>query len=157
MTEPISIPAFADVASWSRRACKRVAPDVFFPETSVGVRAAQEICAGCPVLAQCAAASLAAGVTDGVFASVLMPAASRTQARERAEKLLARVAATGLPERTGSCGRKSRGLYLDPDLQQRVVSLRDGRRMTWGRIALALGCSHDVARRAYDLHTEAVA
>jgi transcription factor WhiB len=149
----MTVPAFSNAAEWAGRACASVHPDVFFPDTPPGVRAAQVICAGCPVLARCAAASLQAGVTDGVFASVLMPASSRTQARERAEKLLARVAATGRPVRVGSSGKKSRDLYLDPELQARVASLRDGRRMTWRRITAAVGCTGEVARRAYDLHT----
>ena len=46
-------------AGWQRRAaCRAEDPEAFFPEWDSAARAAQAVCAGCPVRAQCLELSL---------------------------------------------------------------------------------------------------
>jgi len=58
---------------WRRSAaCRDVDAEVFFPVDDLDVRpsaaaAAQAICHGCPVVADCLAAAIANGDDDGVF------------------------------------------------------------------------------------------
>jgi WhiB family transcriptional regulator, redox-sensing transcriptional regulator len=47
--------------------CRDMDPAVFFPSDGVGVREAQAICAGCPVIAPCLEYALADRVDHGVW------------------------------------------------------------------------------------------
>ncbi|MFB7723142.1 WhiB family transcriptional regulator [Nocardia sp. NPDC056100] len=81
------------------RECAGMDTEFFFPLSESGVREAQQVCEVCPVLARCAAWALREGFTDGVIASVKMPAhqSDQWQARRRLEQ----VAATGRPVTDG--------------------------------------------------------
>jgi WhiB family redox-sensing transcriptional regulator len=47
--------------------CRDMDPGVFFPSDGVGVIAAQQICAECPVRVECLEYALASGVDHGVW------------------------------------------------------------------------------------------
>ncbi|MEU2258547.1 WhiB family transcriptional regulator [Nocardia xishanensis] len=88
-----------DPAFFSKRACNGVNQDVFFPsaQQQARVRRAQEICVGCPVLAECATwarplvikGALAGCVVGGVYAP---HRATRQQTRDAAVAQLGVVA-----------------------------------------------------------------
>ncbi len=53
---------------WMRRgACRNHPPDRFFPSDGVGVERAKEICAACPVAAQCLEYALEQRIDHGVW------------------------------------------------------------------------------------------
>ncbi|MBF6358321.1 WhiB family transcriptional regulator [Nocardia higoensis] len=94
--------SFLDPASRPERSCAGIPQDAFFPSglRQSQVRAAQAICAGCPVLADCAAwaQSLVRDrlLTDCVVAAVQVPTVDGSKARrEAAADRLARIAAGG--------------------------------------------------------------
>jgi WhiB family redox-sensing transcriptional regulator len=54
--------------SWRlRAACRDEDPGLFFPELGESAEAAKQVCAGCPVKAQCLAFAVASGERFGVF------------------------------------------------------------------------------------------
>jgi len=94
--------AFQDPASRPERACAGIPQDAFFVSglRQSQVRAAQAICAGCPVLTDCAgwAESLVRDrlLTDCVVAAVQVPTRDGSKARrEAAADKLAEIAAGG--------------------------------------------------------------
>jgi hypothetical protein len=71
-------------------------PALFFSTRPAEIVAAQQICAKCPILADCADRTHALDLdTHGVFASVKLP--PRRKSRKVAREQLAAVAATGKP------------------------------------------------------------
>ncbi|QLY33995.1 WhiB family transcriptional regulator [Nocardia huaxiensis] len=137
---------------WTEKACATVYPDTFFPSSLRGVHAAQRICAGCPVLAECAELALRTDLVECVVASVWIPNPhNRPEIADIARRQLADVAASGEPaapvsKERGPQDRTQR--WNDPDFQSRVNALLDAR-MTWERIAVRLDCSVETARNAY--------
>ncbi|MBC2644445.1 WhiB family transcriptional regulator [Rhodococcus sp. 3A] len=82
-------------ASWRDIAvCTQVHPDLFFPVKGDGtsrredLRAAQSVCAGCPVWRQCLSEALAAGEQWGVWGGVNMEAIRTAKRRQRVKALL---------------------------------------------------------------------
>ena len=54
--------------SWRMRAaCRAADPGLFFPELGESAKAAKQICADCPVRAECLAFAVASGERFGVF------------------------------------------------------------------------------------------
>ncbi|MBF6358268.1 WhiB family transcriptional regulator [Nocardia higoensis] len=93
---------FLDPASRPERSCAGIPQDAFFVSglRQSQVRAAQAVCAGCPVLAECAAwaESLVRArlLTDCVVAGVLVPTVDGSKARRHAAAdKLAEIAAGG--------------------------------------------------------------
>lgn len=85
-----------------RAACKTVDPEVFFPDPGrrVQARKAIEVCAGCPLLRQCATWAAprvqARLLSDCVVGGVQTPASTGQQVRfDAAAGLLAEVALLG--------------------------------------------------------------
>ncbi|MCP9619681.1 WhiB family transcriptional regulator [Nocardia otitidiscaviarum] len=72
--------------------------EVFFPLSDAAALDAQLVCADCPVLTECAAWALRAGVTDGVVASVWLPGLNGRRGLPAMRRRLMRVAATGRPD-----------------------------------------------------------
>jgi len=55
-------------AEWmSRGRCRDMDPEVFFPNDGVGVQAAQQICAECPVQVRCLEFALHNRISHGVW------------------------------------------------------------------------------------------
>jgi hypothetical protein len=139
-------------AAWSAVAC-REDPDLFFSPTRLYARAAQTICAHCPMLRACAGYALSEPVraTDGVFGSVLMPPVGTRydQAREEALEQLRAVAETGCPAPPAE-GRRCRVEWDVAELQARVVELRDVEGLPWRQVAERAGCDRRTVRSAYD-------
>lgn len=53
---------------WTERAaCLPEDPDLFFPTRGADVNAAKEVCAGCPVRAECLDYALASGQHHGIW------------------------------------------------------------------------------------------
>jgi hypothetical protein len=53
---------------WQRRAaCRTEDPESFFPEWDGAARAAQAVCAGCPVRAECLDYAIKRGITHGIW------------------------------------------------------------------------------------------
>ena len=72
MTTPNPRPTIGQARDWrSGAACLGVDPELFFPTAEAGpvhdvqVRAAKQVCAGCPVVAACLAEALAR-IPDGI-------------------------------------------------------------------------------------------
>jgi WhiB family transcriptional regulator, redox-sensing transcriptional regulator len=51
----------------AKGSCNALSPEMFFPTDSVGVIAAQRVCAGCDVRAQCLDYALSNHLTHGVW------------------------------------------------------------------------------------------
>ena len=82
-------------ASWRDLAvCTQVHPDLFFPVKGDGtsrradLRAAQSVCASCPVWRQCLSEALTAGEQWGVWGGVNMEAIRSAKRRQRVKALL---------------------------------------------------------------------
>lgn len=152
MTSRLRIARPAD--AWARVVCRKD-PDLFFTPTQAEARAAQEVCAHCPLLSACAEYALAfpQRATDGVFASVLMPPIGSKYNDDRAEALaqLEAVAVTGRPAPPTE-GRRTWAEWDAAELQARVVELRDVEGLSWQLIAERVGCDRQRVRRAYDAY-----
>ena len=61
--------------------CRQVDPELFFPETGGSSRAAKQICAGCPVRAECLDWAIAHDQRYGVWGGLTV--SERTQLRRR--------------------------------------------------------------------------
>lgn len=74
--------------------CTQVHPDLFFPvkgdgtSRSADLRAAQSVCASCPVWRQCLSEALTAGEQWGVWGGVNMEAIRSAKRRQRVKALL---------------------------------------------------------------------
>ncbi|MGW0359260.1 WhiB family transcriptional regulator [Nocardia nova] len=144
-------PAAADhPVGWAPVDCTED-PDLFFSEKHADIHGAQRICHACPLLARCARFALAAPkrATDGVFASVLMPACDAAQVdREKALEQLRLVAASGEPAPLHDFSHfKFDGTR--EELQRQVVKLRDAQGMSWTDIGRALNCHYITALNIY--------
>lgn len=67
--EGFEMPSFTP-EPWTRdAACAQVDPDVMFPHPSdrAGLNAARQVCAGCPVIAECRAFAVRTGQKHGVW------------------------------------------------------------------------------------------
>ena len=155
----VSVPAEIDhPVDWPTAPCT-ADPDLFFTSTDVAaVHEAQRICAGCPLLARCARFAQARPhrVTDGVFASVLMPREGAVASQKhKALDRLQTVAATGKPAPLHDFHRFE---GTEQELRMEVARLRD-EEMSWSEIARTVGVSVFRAQRAYmaGLPGEAVA
>lgn len=136
-------------SDWS---CTTLDPELFFPEHDNvdAVRAAQRVCANCPMLLRCAELAVVSRITDGVVAGVLMPKATESVATKlTARRKLRRIANGGRVQL-----QRSTSQWGDPDLQKQVHSLRaDG--MSWERLEARLNISGETARRAFDAYNPA--
>ncbi|MFE3023363.1 WhiB family transcriptional regulator [Nocardia tengchongensis] len=142
-------------SNYPDRACADVDPELFFPDDAQAAKRAQRVCAHCPVLAECASWAKRAGITEGVVASVWMPAATaRKSSREAARQRLDHVARTGEPSQWVSVN-PGEAVWRDPAFQHEVFGLRAEVGLTWERIAARLQVSPDTARRAYAIRTGA--
>ncbi|MBF6212246.1 WhiB family transcriptional regulator [Nocardia puris] len=89
---------YSDPHHAPERACAGIESELFFTDDREQIRAAQRVCEHCPVLARCAAWALRCDFTDGVVASVPMPALNADRRVKRtARARLEFVAATGVP------------------------------------------------------------
>ena len=81
MMEPL------DEYAWMVRGrCRSAEPATFFPSDGIGVEAAQQVCAGCPVRAECLEYALANGIEDGVWGGASQR--ERIRIRRRRRKLV---------------------------------------------------------------------
>lgn len=138
---------------WPVRVPCRRSPKLFFNPSQATARAAQRICASCPMLTRCAeyARAVPQRATDGVFASVLMPPwGERYDAdREAALAELERVAATGVAAAPAEGRRVRTSQWDQADRLETVLRLRDVEGRTWRQIADRLECSEANVRRIY--------
>jgi len=68
----------------SRGNCTSLSPDTFFPNDSVGVAAAQRVCAGCDVKAPCLEYALVNHLAHGVWGGTSERQRLRLQRNRRA-------------------------------------------------------------------------
>lgn len=71
-----------EIARWSERAaCKGMDTSLFFPRDGEPARAARQVCAGCPVLAQCRAVAVADPSLHGIWGGTSPEERERLRAR----------------------------------------------------------------------------
>lgn len=123
------------------RACRGRDTDLFFPSPSdhTAIHNAVAICRRCPILASCAAHTLATGETDGVWAATFLHGEASARRRAACRDQLAHTAETGIRPPLPPVPAATRDAH--------AYRLR-GRGLTYPQVARALGCSLSAARRA---------
>ncbi|MGV9408318.1 WhiB family transcriptional regulator [Nocardia sp. NPDC003693] len=126
----------------------RVDPDLFFSDDIEDLIEAQELCAHCPMLAACAGWARTQKLTDGVFATVVMPTAGSAPARfSAARRELARIAAGGKPKKDEP-RKVVPAAWRNEQVQAEVHELR-AEGLGFDLIAARLHLSSSTARRAH--------